>query len=79
MHEPLKAFNHGTKPIILEHNAIAARPTEIHYKSDGAVGDKPSFAIVMEPRIPHIKIVGELSLEMLNNALQEIGYEIKKQ
>ena len=73
------AVNHGTGPIDLRHLGAAdeMRPTEIHLKEDGAIGDKPSFTIVMTAlgRTPKF---GQLSLEMLNEALNELGYEIIK-
>lgn len=55
------------------------RPVELYLKEDGAKGDKPSFAITMiDPRNHAAPIIGELSLEMWNKGLSEVGYEIVK-
>lgn len=49
-------------------------PTELHYKSDGAIGDKPSFTIVM--REPNgSSVYGQFSLDTLNECLKELGYK----
>lgn len=76
--KPFKAYNHGKGRIDLRDlgKINLMRPTEIHLKEDGDVEDNPSFAIVMEDLVS-LPVVGELSLKMLNEALQEIGYELK--
>ena len=79
MGKAFKAFNHGTGPVDLRHLGAAdeMRPTEIHLKEDGALDDKPSFTIVMTAlgRTPKF---GQISLRMLNEGLNELGYEIVK-
>lgn len=70
------------------------RPVEVHLKEDGSLDNEPSLCIVMvRPpdvgafNIPekidaenasNLFVYGQLSLEMWNKALGEIGYEIKK-
>jgi len=75
----LTPFNHGTDKIRISSNKhpgiYQMRPTEIHLKQDGSKTNMPSFAFVMEhPFLP--SVYGEVSLEMLNGAFNEIGYEI---
>lgn len=77
MEKAFKAFDHGTGRIDLtKHEGLKMmRPVEIHHKQDGSVKDEPSFAIVMTSPFSS-PVVGEISLEMLNDGLNEIGYEI---
>lgn len=74
-----KAFDHKTGKIDLTHHSSVLNmlPIEIHHKEDGTYDDKPSFAIVLA-RSNYPTIVGEISLKMLNDALKDIGYQIKK-
>lgn len=61
-----------------KHLAISMmRPTEIHLKEDGSKTNEPSFAIVLE-RAYSPTVIGEISLEMLNDGLADIGYKIIK-
>lgn len=72
----------GKNPIILpiEPERITEyRPIEIHHKADGAIDDKPSFAILMYRHhtiAGDIFVVGQLSLDMLSDALDKCGYKI---
>ena len=50
------------------------RPVEIHLKEDGSKANEPSFCIVMTDF--NNQVAGEISLEMLNDGLADIGYEI---
>ena len=82
--KPFVGIDHGTGRIDLTHlknNLSVLRPVEIHHKSDGSIKNGLSFCIVMMewpvlgmPR--HVS--GEISLEMLNNGLNDIGYTIIK-
>lgn len=77
MDKPFKCINHGTGNINLSHlkNQKQFLPVEIHLKEDGSLKDEPSFAIVMtHPSFS--PVVGQISLEMLNDGLADIGYEI---
>lgn len=77
MDKAFKAFNHGKDKIDLRHHKgiIEMKPVEIHHKEDGSIKDEPSFCIVMtHPFSPTVG--GEISLEMLNDALADIGYEV---
>ena len=81
--EKPKAFigiSHGTGPIIIKHEFVThMRPIEIHLKEDGTLDDKPSVCIIMSTMIADFPVVaGQLSLKMWNEALKDIGYEIKK-
>lgn len=81
--KPFKAVNHGKKQIDLLHlglNAIELRPTEIHLRENGAVDEAPSFCIVLTDQAKifhHHPVYGQISLDMLNEGLKELGYEIK--
>lgn len=79
MEKAFKAFNHGTGKIDLSnHKGLSVmRPVEIHHKEDGSITNEPSFAIVMVAPYEY-PIVGEISLKMLNDGLNKIGYEIVK-
>jgi len=81
MHKDFKAINHGTGQIDLSHlaafNPIQMRPVELHLKEDGTVDDKPSFGIVMTDRTGRV-VFGEISLKMLREGFQELGYDICK-
>lgn len=50
---------------------------EIHHKQDGAVGDKPSFAVVIVHGIT-CRVIGEISLDKLQKAMYKLGYDLKK-
>jgi len=75
-----QAFDHGTGKIDLSQHQhlIQMKPVEIHHKEDGTKDDKPSFAIVMTSPVMD-PVVGQISLEMLNEGLEDIGYKIEKQ
>lgn len=85
-----KAFDWGTGQIDLTHHEVKMlelKPLEIHHKSNGTINSGPVFGIVMGiPKdignAPEVKnapmIYGQISLEMLNEGLAEIGYEIIK-
>ena len=83
-----KAFvgiNHGKGKIDLTkhnsdgrfNNVTEMKPIEIHLKEDGSVKDEPSFAIVMKNVFGAV-VYGQISLEMLNEGLADIGYKIIK-
>ena len=87
MDKPLKTLNWGKLKIDFSssryHYIQEMRPTEIHLKEDGSINNKPSFAIVMSrdeigAEEYHYPIYGQISLEMLNEGLKELGYEIVK-
>lgn len=59
----------GSK-IQLKKRMLAYVPTEFHFLEDGAIGDKPSVAIVME-RPDGQAVFGEISLEMLEPVLAQ--------
>jgi hypothetical protein len=56
---------------------VQARPVAIHHKSDGAADDGPSFAIVLDTERGCL-VFGEVTLKMLNKALGDINYEIRR-
>jgi hypothetical protein len=73
----------GEEKIDLRHlsGALEGKPTEIHHKSNGSIKDEPTFTFIIEREgamIDKIQMYGQISLEMLNQALGELGYEIKK-
>ena len=72
-----KTIDHGTDKMDMRGlgYAVQVRPTELHHKSDGAKDDSPSFAIVMQGR-NMAPVVGQISLKMLNEAMEELGYSI---
>lgn len=82
MAKEFSGFNHGMGKIVLkfgEQTGLTVdqkRPVQVHLKEDGAIGDKPSVAIVMTNGKQ--VTVGEISLEMWNEGLKDIGYQIVK-
>ncbi len=53
-------------------------PTELHFKEDGALDDRPSLLVVLShPTVRHL-VVGEMSLSTLSRCLEDLGYEIRK-
>jgi len=79
MEKAFKAINHGTGKINLSNHILlkTMRPVEIHLKEDGSSKNEPSFAIVMISPFDR-PVVGEITLEMLNDGLKDIGYELIK-
>lgn len=80
MDKPFKGISHGTGPINLTHlsDTDQFRPVEIHLKENGSLKDEPSFAIILTSPYSKKAIVGQISLEMLNDGLADIGYTIFK-
>lgn len=77
--DKITAFNWGTgimKVDVVDKRVMLMRPTEIHLKENGALDNTPSLAIVMDTQT--LRVVGEVSLNMLNEGLKSIGYELKK-
>lgn len=77
----VKGYNWGTGVIELELGdfAMEFRPVEIHIKEDGSLDNKPSMCVVMvRSGVRDLYSYGQLSLEMWNKALGEIGYKIEK-
>jgi hypothetical protein len=70
-----KGYEYGEAPINYSFNEY--RPFELHHNATGAAGDKPSFAIAMENAFGQ-KVIGQVSLDMLNSALVSFGYQIIK-
>jgi len=57
-------------------NNTVMKPIEIHLKEDAAIGEKPGFLLVH--KYFNQVAMGEVSLEMLNRAMNELGYDIVK-
>lgn len=80
MAKPFKGINHGTGQIDLTHHKEIEEfhPVEIHLKDDGSLKNEPSFAIVLTSQYSRTQVVGQISLEMLNEGLADVGYKIVK-
>lgn len=80
MSKDFKGKNWVTGRIRIEKDkeVLILKLTEIHLKENGSLKNEPSFAIVMENPPFHFKCVGEISLEMFNEGLADIGYKIIK-
>ncbi|KKM25137.1 hypothetical protein LCGC14_1597930 [marine sediment metagenome] len=75
-------FNHGKgqidfKVIGQSRPLVQLLPTSIHLKEEGAVDGGPSVAIVMQDSLGTAAF-GQLSLNMWNEGLKDIGYKIVK-
>ena len=53
------------------------KPVEIHFKDDGSVDNKPSLCLVIMTETTSC-VYGQISLEMLNNAIEQVGYKLIK-
>lgn len=73
----MKTKNCGTNSLMFHDSVIEMRPTELHMKEDGSIDDKPSFCFVAELRMSPHRVIMQVSLRMLNEAMNELGYEIK--
>ncbi len=71
------AFNHGKGKIPVPLISLKMLPTELHIKEDGSVKDEPTFVMVMT-RDKYITVYGEISIEMFNDGLSDIGYKMIK-
>lgn len=73
-------IDHGAHHIDLTHLQILGefKPTEVHFKENGAEGDNPSLAIVMATPITGGFVFGQISVEMFNEGLADIGWELKQ-
>ena len=72
--------NVKTGPIKMENNrTYQLRPVKLYLKEDGAKDDGASFAILMVDPYNHAApVIGQVSLDMWNKAMNEVGYEIVK-
>jgi len=80
MAKEMKVVNHGASTINLRHlgtDIIQMMPSELHYKTNGSTSDGPSFAMVLQGPIG-IYVVGQFTLDTLQECLGELGYEIKE-
>ena len=77
--KPFNGYNHGVGPIPIMQGAAQLRPVQIHLKEDGAIDDKPSLAIVMIGNDGHSVAFGQISVEMMNEGLADIGYKLVKE
>lgn len=78
--DEIKGRNWGTGVIQLELGdfAIEMKPVELHLKEDGSLDNKPSLCLVMVNPFSRLHVYGQMSLEMFNKALEEVGYKIEK-
>jgi hypothetical protein len=75
----LKTRNARKGQIWMPLNSVELRPTRLELKEDGAKDDTASFCLLMEhPILSEMKVYGQVSLEMLNTAMKELGYQIIK-
>ena len=69
--------NWGKNPIILSGVNMELIPKQLHLKEDGDLYNKPSICIVMSGNHHNLPTVyGQVSIRMLNEALNELGYQI---
>ena len=78
----LIAIDHGKHKIDLSHlkatHIVDFLPTELHHKEDGDLNNEPSSCFVLERPSNDTAIIGQISLKMLNEGLNEIGYRIER-
>lgn len=82
MAKAFKGYKHGTGVVDLRHLGVAVelRPTEIHLKDNGSLDNGPSLTIVLSDMktVAPVRVIGQISIEMLNEGLADIGYKIVK-
>lgn len=66
----------GEPLIAVEENLVELRPTRLYHLPEGALGDKPSFIIMLEHPQLDYKVIGQFSLSTLRSLLTEFGYNI---
>ena len=72
-------FNLGTDPLIVQNqNVVQLKPTQIYLHEQGSITNEPSFSILMTHPTADIGAIGQLSLEMWNEGLKDVGYKIVK-
>lgn len=77
---PFIGVNHGTGKVDLTDKGskmLELRPTEVHLKEDGTTDDKPTLTFILQgtKHIP-MCVYGQIGIDMLNEGLADIGYEI---
>lgn len=80
MNKFMKVINHGANPIDLSHigsTSKEVRPVELHYNTNGSLNGTPTIAIVMEFEYG-LKVYGQMSLDTLDDCMNQLGYEIKE-
>lgn len=73
----LRAIDHGSGDHRTNYSFKEYRPFELHLLPDAAVGDKPVLAVGMVDYFGQ-KVIGQISIEMFNSALVQLGYQIIK-
>lgn len=74
--KPFRGINFGKESIEIGPVNNEMKPTLICLKEDGAIGDKPSLAILFESYGK--KFIGQVSVDMFNEGLDDIGYKLVK-
>lgn len=80
MSKPFQGFNHGTSQIVFGPEREFAfpaelKPIEVHIKQDGSITDEPSLCFVMVDGAGAHRFA-QISLDMLNDGLADIGYKL---
>lgn len=73
----LDIHNWGDGIIAIKGPAVEYRPTELHFKANGARDGTPSLCIVLVHPSVKLKAYGQFTLRELNEALGELGYKIE--
>jgi len=70
----------GTKNIDFRNKQTAMEmvPIEVHLKEDGTKDNGPSLCIVMGLKVLDLQAYGQISIEMFNEGLKDIGYKLIK-
>lgn len=74
----MTVYNWRKEQIQLSGNVREFTPTELHFKADGDKNNEPSFAIVMQQGFHQAKVVGQFSLQTLQECFNAIGYTVTK-
>ena len=76
---PFRGINHGKHQIDLTHLKVLyeVRPIEVHMNENGSIMDRPTLAFIFANE-NRFHIVGQISVDMLNEGLKDIGYKMIK-
>lgn len=77
---PMKGVINEDNKLKFDDIVVEFYPTILHLLPQGAINEKPSFAMegVHYYGAGKITIIGQLSLETLKHCLNEVGYKIEK-
>lgn len=82
MAEFMKTKKVGKAPFVFSGNVVQMTPTELLMKDNGSIAedgsDREAFCVVLTHPELDTKVIGQLSLKTLTDALDELGFQVLK-